>query len=198
MESVSIRTFLAVNLTSAVRQALGAKQRQFRAEFPPMAWVRPDSIHLTLKFLGNTDEAHVEPLRQSVGQAIKDLSGFSVEVQGFGVFPHLRMPRIFWVGMTGETERLIGLVERLEDAVSPLGFPREPKSYHPHLTLARIKGHQREVGQAIGESGVLSESFTFGLLPVKQVCLFKSDLQPTGSVYTQLWVLPLVKGCPNS
>lgn len=187
---MSTRAFLAVNLTSEVREALSVKQRQFRSEFPPMAWVRPESIHLTLKFLGNIDEVHVESLRQSVAKAIKDLSGFLVEAQGFGVFPHLRMPRIFWVGLT-ETEQLIRLAARLEKAVSDLGFLSEAKSYHPHLTLARIKEHQRIVGQAIGKSEALSEPFSFGYLPVHQICLFKSDLKPTGSIYTQLWALPL-------
>ena len=96
-----------------------------------------------------------------------------------------------WAGIEGDLEVLLDLTKMIETEVTQLGFPPEGKPFCPHLTLARIKKNQRVLGQAIEKARVLADPFVFGRLLVEQVCLFESELRPTGSVYTKLWVIPL-------
>ena len=199
-----IRAFVAVDLDADGRKALTRAQEVARdrtlREFSRLApearvqWVRPDSIHLTLKFLGEIDDTKVEEIRRVLAPAIQAQARFSVEVGGFGVFPDLRAPRVLWVGLSGqhdETVTLARLAAEVDSGLDALGFPREARPFNPHLTLARIKERSREVGKALGDSGLLSQTETFGSLMVGTVALMRSELKPSGAVYTRLWEVPL-------
>lgn len=188
---MSVRVFLAVELDVSVREALACLQDQLRSKLPRIAWVRPQSIHLTVKFLGDVEEAQVQPIRQGVTDAVEGCPSFFTQVERLGVFPHLRVPRVLWLGLTGDIAKLQSLVTAVDQALLPLGFQPESRPFSPHLTLARIKERARDVGQALEKSQILEQSISCGGLTVDRVCLFKSDLKPSGAVYTKLWEAPL-------
>ncbi len=199
-----IRTFLAVELPEELRQALGHIQSEAKNRLSKdlprhtrIQWVVPQSIHLTLKFLGDIPEEQVAPIQGVVGEAVGRLAAFSVDVAGLGAFPHSRDPRVLWVGLTeggsepNQAPALVQLASSIDQALATLGYPREARPFTPHLTLARIKEGPREVGQALARSGVLSGRTMVGRLEVRRVALMKSELKPSGAVYTRLWEVSL-------
>ena len=186
-----MRVFLAIELDAETRSALETFQRDLQKWLPPINWVRPQSWHLTVKFLGEIDEKQVEPIQRAVEKAASHCASFSLQIEGFGGFPHLRRPRVLWAGVSGQVDELQLLALHVDEALSPLGFPSESKSFRPHLTLARIKDSAREVGVALTKSGVLENIHFFGDLLVERLCFFKSELKPTGAIYQRLWDVPL-------
>ena len=188
---MSLRTFLAIDLPSCLLNSIVNKQRDLKQVFPSIDWVKSAKVHLTLKFLGDTPESKIPELQQVVAKAVKGIEPFVINLRGFGVFPHKRAPRTLWTGIEGDSEILLDLNRKIETEVSQLGFPPEGKPFHPHLTLARIKKNQRATGEAIEKASILADPFIFGSLLVEQVTLFKSELRPTGSVYTKLWAVSL-------
>jgi 2'-5' RNA ligase len=187
----SLRVFLAVELSSNLCQKVAELQQQLRGTLPKVNWVRPESIHLTLKFLGYVDHAMVEPLLTVIEPIRNSQAPITLEIQGMGVFPDIRRPRILWIGCTGDFPSLLHLVSRIEGALESLGFPREEKPYHPHLTLARIKHDNSKVGGVLTHSGLLEQPWNLGALRIDRITLFRSDLSPNEAEYTALWTVPL-------
>ena len=187
-----IRTFIAVELDSTLKQAIGGVQESMKHELHGLApgvrlqWVRIDSIHLTLKFLGDIDEDQVPSVLDGLETAAREHEPFSVEVKGFGVFPTLRAPRVLWLGLAGSTDRLTRLAGSIDAALTPLGFPAERKPYSPHLTLARVKEQSRALSNALADSGLMRDVTSRGILPVRAVALMKSERTSSGSVYVRL------------
>jgi len=193
-----IRVFLAVELSSDVREKLFSLQQNLKETLPPINWVRPGSIHLTLRFLGYVEPSLVSQLLAALEPIGKQQDGFSIEVQGLGVFPQVKHPRIFWVGFTGNTQALQNLVLEIEAALEPLGFPPEEKSYHPHLTVARIKRENATVGSALMQTRILESKPNLGKLTVDRFTLLQSDLDSSGARYTPLWTVPFSGKPPGS
>lgn len=195
-----IRAFVAVEIDPVLRQRIARAQEQIRErigrEFRSLGqevriqWVRPDSIHLTLKFLGDIDERLIGDIQQALTLAVAAQPQFSVEVGGAGAFPDPRAPRVLWLGLSGHVEALVRLAAEVDQALIALGFPPEAKPYSPHLTLARIKERSREMGKMLTGSGVLAHAAQLGSLDVRAVALMKSDLRPSGAVYTRLVEIP--------
>ena len=187
-----LRTFIAVELDSTLKQAISSVQESLKHELHGLApgvrlqWVRVESIHLTLKFLGDIEEDGVADLLHALEKVGHEYEPFSVEVKGFGVFPTLHAPRVLWVGLAGRTDRLVRLAESLKAALMPLGFHVEPKPYSPHLTLARVKEQSRTIGNALADSGVMRDVTSRGTMPIRAMALMKSERTPSGSVYSRL------------
>ena len=190
---MGLRTFLAIDLPSTLHSAIGRKEDKVSRELSGVNWVKPGNLHLTLKFLGGTPESKIDEIKKVMEETVKSTGSFVITLRGFGVFPDKRSPRTVWTGVEGETMVLESLASHIESALVPLGFSKEDRPYRPHLTLARIKKDQRAMGLAIEKAGILFDPFIFGRLLVEQVTLFKSDLRPTGSVYSKLWAVPLAK-----
>lgn len=195
-----IRAFLAVELSQELRAELATVQQELKRRIEPelkrgtrISWPQPASIHLTLKFFGDMDEQVIDPLRIAVEQAIGSRLALTVPLEQLGVFPHPQSPRVLWVGPSenwekgAEAKRIAEIRDAIEQACEGLSFLRETKPFSPHLTLARIKMGERHVGVALAKSGVLDRSLSLGSLAVDSVVLMKSELKPTGSVYTKLW-----------
>ena len=188
---MGLRTFLAIDLPSALHSAIGQNLRTVKRALPGLSWSKTENLHVNLKFLGETTESHVDQIRRAVEPAVSGVSPFVIELKGFGVFPDHRSPRVLWVGLGGDLGGLSMLAECVEHAVVPLGFPQEDRPFRPHLTVARVKKDHREVGHVLGTLGMLTDPFPGGSLPVERVTLFKSDLRPTGPIYTKLWDVSL-------
>jgi len=132
-----------------------------------------------------------EQLLTAIKPIPKSQAPIRVEIQGLGVFPHIRRPRILWIGCTGGIPSLLNLVSQIEGALEPLGFSLEEKPYHPHLTLARIKHDNSKVGGVLTHSGLLEQPWDLGTLRIDRITLFRSDLGPHGAEYTSLWTVPV-------
>lgn len=185
----AVRAFIAIALPDTIIRHLEALQNQLRAAGLKLNWVRPGNIHLTLKFLGDIEQAQVEQVAAAMQSAVRDHAPFELAVQGMGVFPTLRRPRVLWVGVGGQTDGLLSLYHSLEESLAGVGIAREARPFKAHLTLARIKGPvpPRKLVQAVEKGGQGAPL----PLPVKEVALLQSRLQPTGAVYTLLARGPL-------
>ncbi len=195
-----IRAFLAVEPSQELRAELATIQQELKRKIEPemkqhmrISWAQPASIHLTIKFLGDMDEQVIDSLLLAVDQAIGNLTAVNVPLERLGVFPRPQNPRVLWVGASenwergANAQRVADIHDAIEYVCEGLGFLRETKPFSPHLTLARIRKGERHVGAALTQSGVLDRPILLDSLAMKAVVLMKSDLRPTGSVYTKLW-----------
>jgi 2'-5' RNA ligase len=185
----SIRTFIAFEIPEHVLSAIGEIQEILKSSKFNIKWVRPESIHLTLKFLGSIDPAAVEQIERVLRDTVKPYEPFSIQARGLGVFPGAKRPRVLWIGITGQIDRLIGLQRNLDKNLRAIGFSGDKRPFKGHLTLGRVKGsidanRMRNVLTRYNEFE--AEPFTVGPL-----ILYKSDLHPTGAVYTKLFHVAL-------
>jgi 2'-5' RNA ligase len=190
----NIRSFVAIELPDDVRTALADLQGDLKVEVPPKAvrWTRPTSIHLTLQFLGDVAPGHVEAIGDALRGVCAVHAPFAFELKGLGVFPNPNRPRVVWVGVTEPSGTLVAVQKGVSQALVPLGFEPEKRAYTPHLTIGRAARNASRAALAkMGDLITRSEVRTLGQVYVKQITLMKSDLQPSGAVYSPLVVLPL-------
>jgi 2'-5' RNA ligase len=176
-----MRLFVALNLPDQVRLALWTAAAPVRELGLAVRWVRPEGIHVTLKFLGDVPESREPDLRAALGRAAAGGPALPLVVAGFGAFPGLNRPRVIWAGL-GPDSLLQGLQRRVEEQFVPLGFPREDRPFRPHLTLGRAARDARpEPCDGLEETllGLRHEEATV----VAAVDLMQSVLQPGGAVY---------------
>jgi 2'-5' RNA ligase len=184
-----IRTFIAIELDETINAALTDLQEQLKTKVPrdSVRWVRPEGIHLTLKFLGDVPVNRIEEIEQALTRACAGFPVFSLSVEGLGCFPNPRRPRVVWVGVQEESGTLKRLQKAVEDGMAKLGFAPEGRKFHAHLTLGRTQrrassGDVRRLGQLVEDTKIGE----LGRMEARAVSLIKSDLRPTGAVYTQL------------
>jgi 2'-5' RNA ligase len=193
----TLRTFIAIELDKELKEDLGRLQDRLRSQMAPgsVRWVRPGGMHLTLKFLADTPLDKVEKVKVALAQAAEEVSPFTFTVAGLGCFPNTRRPRVLWVGLQEITGALVRLRDAVEAHVAPLGFPTEGRPFKPHLTLGRVqrrasKSEIREIGEVVAAS----VADIRGEMAVQDVLYIKSDLQPSGAVYTTLLAAKLKEG----
>ncbi len=187
-----IRSFLAIELPEAIRRKIEEVQKDLKLSHADVRWVSPEKIHLTLKFFGSIDESRIDPIVKSIGGPTQTSSPFSLAVRGMGAFPHLKNPRVIWMGLVDEKEILPSFQRELEKELRKIGFESEDRPFHPHLTLGRMKSNQGR-DELIGRMEKYREE-QFGDFQVEKVVLFKSDLRPSGPIYTPLKELRLGLG----
>jgi len=189
-----IRSFIAIDLPEDTRKTLSAVQERLKQSRAGVRWVKPAGIHLTLKFLGNISPAQVDEIAAAVAQLVRDERPLSLCAAGLGGFPTHRKPRVIWVGLRGEVERLAEIQAGLEKALEPLGFAREGRGFSPHLTIGRVKDRHRL--QTLIEAMSTLELPEFNSFAADEIILYKSDLRPTGAIYTKLHRMPLAAPAP--
>lgn len=189
-----IRSFIAIELTEDLLDGLMEVQDELRANewADDIRWVRPEGIHLTLKFLGDVPAGRIDIIGEGVAQAVAGIGPFTVTAEELGVFPNWRRPRVIWIGIGGDTGKLHTLQENVERAMEELGFEPESRPFHPHFTLGRVNrragsGYKRRLGEALQDHAV----DTVGQMRVEEVSLIRSQLNPKGAIYTQLGAYPL-------
>lgn len=188
-----IRAFVAVDLEPQTVQKIADAIDRLRPRIPGIRWVAHGNFHLTLKFLGDIDEAKVEPIAAVLEHDLCPFSSFTINAKGLGVFPDLKRPRILWVGLRGEA--LSALASIVEKALMPLGFAAEKRAFTPHLTIGRwreFKGSPQQLGDEMANW----QTHEFGPTNVTEVILFQSVLKPEGAVYHPLKVIALMKKAP--
>ncbi len=190
-----IRCFIAIELPDELKAELTHLQSSLKTKGNfPVKWVDPQSIHLTLKFLGDVAVNRIEEITRAIEPAAKEITPFRLEVRELGIFPNPRRTQIAWVGVTGEIDVLKLLQKRLEACIAPMGFPTEAREFTAHLTLARVRDHatpenRQQFGQLI--TGTRFAATT--VIEVDAINLMKSQLTPKGPVYTRIATISLRK-----
>ncbi len=182
--SDTIRAFIAIQLPEEITAFIRKIQEGLGAYGFKVRWVRPENIHLTLKFLGDITDENIRQTSRVISDAAGEYAPISLGVKGIGVFPGVKRPRVIWIGINGQTGELAGLQKTLDGKLEAIGFKKEKRSFKGHLTIARVKGNldTRRLIDAMKEFGEY-ESKTF---IADKVFLFKSELKPSGAVYTKL------------
>jgi 2'-5' RNA ligase len=180
----TLRTFLAVEMPPAVKDAYGRLHEPWRAKHGGLRWVRPENLHLTLRFLGSTPEDRVGALRSRVEAVARRSRPFRFTLGPPGCFGSRRSPRVLWLGIAGGAEDLAALAAGCEEAAVELGFRPEGRPWSAHLTLAR--------GDRGGPGPGWEEDLESSGLPglgddMDRITLFESKTQPGGAVHTVLW-----------
>ena len=177
-----MRLFIAIEIPPEIRNALVEFIQELRVIAPQAKWARADHLHVTLKFLGNTDSAKLTAIEKTLS-SIRNPEPVSLSFQGLGFFPNEKRPRVFWAGMHASPNLKI-IVGDIDQAVHKLGFFLEERAFTPHLTLARFDppGIQPSLRAAIGEN----HTRDFGVMTTREFHLIESKLKSAGAEYTTL------------
>jgi len=177
-----MRLFVALEIPSDVRENLAALLRSLRAVSPQTCWVRPENLHVTLKFIGEVPETRLADIRGALA-SVRSEQSVALDFRGLGFFPNEKHPRVFWAGIEASSN-LKTLAADVDGATEKLGIPRERHPFSPHLTLARFEPPRlpEKLRAAIQENS----DRDFGSLRTSQFHLIESKLKPCGAEYTTL------------
>jgi len=189
-----IRSFIAIELPDELRLEIGRLQAQLKSGSQPwVKWVNPDSIHLTLKFLGNIARARTGEITRAMEEAAQTVPPFHLEIKDVGAFPNLKRVQVVWVGISGEVDKLGQLQQRIESNLERLGFTPESRPFTAHLTLARLRNQasldeRQRFGQLIADT-----RFQAGTIEVDAISLMRSQLTREGAIYSRISLVGLNK-----
>ena len=189
-----LRSFIALEIPAEVQSALARSIASLQKNLPNplIRWVARQNVHLTLKFLGDVSPANLERLAEALRSEVAAYEPFSMSVGRLGAFPTPRRARVLWIGLDAPAELMV-LLHSVELVSARLGYASEDRPFSPHLTIGRVG--QTVSGadlQRIRAALEATNIGTIGSVCVDTVQIFKSDLQPGGSVYTPLYSLPLL------
>lgn len=189
-----MRLFIAINIPKKERDRIYRAARPLREGDFPVRWVKPDLLHLTLKFLGEVRPQTVPVIEGVVESVCEGTGPFPMEISGFGAFPTIRRPRVLWVGVDA-SPALRCLKQDVEWTLSDVGFERETRAFHPHLTLGRAVSSDG-AGAFRGLDSLSARLSYKAEVKVWKVDLMESHLSASGPRYEILSSLPL-KGPPG-
>lgn len=183
----SIRSFIALPSSPELNNALQNIQKLLMEERADVKWDGPNKFHITLKFLGKVDDQQLPEILESLTAIAAEATPFPLVYNAIGAFPDFVHPKVIWAGAQ-VNDAMTFLQREIEDACEKLKFAGETRTFHPHITLGRVKGSNN-----LARLTARVKSITFE--PIETTCaevlLIKSDLRPTGSVYTTLNSFPL-------
>lgn len=196
---VNVRIFIAIDIPNSIKAEIAKLQKELRSSHTSISWTRPQNLHLTLKFLGEISENSLAQVERAVEEAASVFQIFSLNLDGVGVFPQFRKPRVLWIGLGGEINTLITLAERIEDSLLQCGFAPEKHPFQPHLTIGRFRypHHSQSIIARAHEYG-------FPALPfeVAEIVIMRSRLHSSGAEHTPIYKIKLcpvlVQNVPNT
>src|SRR5574341_632187 len=176
-----MRTFIAIELPQEFTSQIDQLQSVLKKTKADVSWVKPENVHITLKFLGEVKEEKIDEVYQATEKSINGIKAFKVNLQGLGGFPNLRRPRVIWIGVEKGKEVLAEIYPKVEEEFFKIGFPKENRGFTPHLTIGRVKSPKNldSLAGEINRTAFQTEEFE-----IKEVVVMKSTLLPTGAVYT--------------
>lgn len=187
-EEKKIRAFLAVEMPGEIINRITDIQKLLKKTIHGVIrWVRPEGMHLTLKFFGNISGDDVVNISHVVKRSVADVKPLSLSVRTVGVFPDIMRPRVIWLGINGDVGPLLKLQKVMDQGFQDYGFKKDKRPFRPHLTLGRIKSKGVTGLAAVVEGG---EDYVVEQFQADGLTLFKSDLTPEGAIYTKLAWFP--------
>lgn len=187
---MGIRSFLAFELPQDIKQIVTRVSGEIRKSSLDVRWVRPEFIHLTVVFMGDIQSEQIPLMVESLKAVCSNHEPFRIVLKPMGCFPNSRNPRVIWLGIDGDLERMSRLRDDLQQALSPFGIKEEERAFRPHLTLGRFKKPTKrptEMEQLLATYGGLSSP----ACTLDELVMFRSDLKPGGAVYTRVLSWPL-------
>ena len=191
-EDERLRLFVAIDLPEDVRESLGGLQADLRRhDLPGLRWTRPEGVHLTLKFLGETPASSLAAIEGALARAVRGAQPFRLALGAPGTFGNRRGPRVLWVDVEGDVKPLQQLQAAVERELAAAWFAPEERGFSPHLTLARVPqppppGLAERISRALA-----AVAAPRGEIEVTEVVLMRSRLQPGGAVHSRVAVFPL-------
>ena len=187
-----LRAFIALEIPPKIQHAIHQAASKLRGETESLVrWVQPENVHLTLKFLGDISPASVDTLTQMLRAEAESCPPFDIHITGLASFPSPKRPRVIYIGIQAPAG-LEALHHGIESATRRLGYESKERDFSPHLTIGRVKQNISAVeGQKIRQALEATKIDSLGTARVDSVHLYKSDLKPTGAVYTRLFSAPL-------
>jgi 2'-5' RNA ligase len=180
----TVRAFIAINLDPPLREAVALVQERLKAAGGDVAWVKPDNLHLTLKFLGQVEAGSLEAIARALASAAAEQAPFRLALAGVGAFPRVEAARVIWVGVTAGAETLGGLQAAIEARLEAIGIGREARPFAAHLTVGRVRSPRRRHQLAVAVTSLSREPV--GEMVVARIDLMQSDLHATGARYSRL------------
>lgn len=179
-----MRCFIAIPIPDDIKQGLARLSAQLRQCPVSAAWAQPERAHLTLRFFGEITDEDVDAIDAYLRKALAGVKPFTLHVRGTGAFPSMRRPSIVWAGVEPADGPLATVQRECDAAAKAIGLPREEKTFHPHITIARVKGRRPP---AILTPAIEKErEFDAGQFSVTSVSLFRSELTRRGPEYARL------------
>jgi 2'-5' RNA ligase len=182
---MEIRSFLAFELPTDIKNTVDRVAGEVRRTSLNVRWVKVENIHLTVVFLGNVKVQEVEAIGKAAEEICTRYGPFDISLGGMGCFPNTRNPRVLWLGVEGDLERLSSFRDALQENLQPFGFKAEKRPFSPHLTLGRFKKQGKPDGR-LHEILSAHKDLTTAICSLNELILFKSDLNPGGAVYTKM------------
>ena len=186
---MTARTFVALELSDTLKEGILALTEELRLRGVRASWARFSTLHLTLKFLGDVEESELPEVVVAVARASSRVSSFGFETRSLGAFPSPRRPRVLWVGIE-PVDEVFALRDAVERELAGLGFPRDRRRFHPHVTLGRIRDPRAESVQEILDELVAPKE----RVEVSEVRVMRSTLQPGGAIHELVEAVPLDSG----
>jgi 2'-5' RNA ligase len=185
-----VRLFVAIGLPPTTRAEIDSELVPLRRTTVAVRWIQPESLHLTLEFLGWVADDRIVELNASLGPVAARSAPFTMRLEGFGGFPDIRRARVFWIGIQ-VSEALTTLQRSVEQALAEIGFEPEARGFHPHVTVGRaVRAAKRSDLTGLAHA---AESFTYRTeVPVQTIELMRSDLRRSGAIYSEVHSFPLV------
>lgn len=189
-----MRLFIALDIDDVIRDHIARFVEGVNAFAPDARWAKPESLHVTLKFIGEQPEPAVDQVKQALTSV--SASPIDIHFQGYGFFPTAKSARVFWIGMEAGPQ-LPALAAAIDEKMASLGIPKEERAFSPHLTLARGAGRSgaprrqkidapNRIFQRLQEKLVALPTPEFGSMTAREFFLYQSQLSPKGSKYTKL------------
>ncbi|GAB4471564.1 MAG: RNA 2',3'-cyclic phosphodiesterase [Anaerolineales bacterium] len=190
-----LRAFIAIELPTEVQNKLGKVIQRLKEPLKDVSirWVKPQNIHLTLKFLGDVSLNNIEAIKQILANEAAEVPPFEFSIGELSAFPNLKRPRVLWLHVAAPPE-LLALQRNIDLQTERLGYLSEEREYSPHITIGRV--NRQTTAEELNRVASMLQKTHIGLVEVVQVStvtLLRSDLHPDGSVYTPLAVASLKK-----
>ncbi len=188
---MTIRSFIAIKLPDDIRRAVAELIDELRKTEADVKWVPADKIHITLTFLGNTDDSLIPKIKDRISKKLSHFNAFYIKIVGVGCFPSEKRPRVLWVGIE-ISDALRSIQKDIDTEAAELGFALEERPFSPHLTIGRVRS-QKGIAELSGTFAKFRSS-DFGTVEVKSIQVMKSELKPAGAEYTSIAEIPLGTG----
>jgi RNA 2',3'-cyclic 3'-phosphodiesterase len=184
MMNQTIRAFVAFPIPEMITIRICDIQERLKSYRLPVRWVKPENVHLTLKFFGEISLSTINDIGKVLEDTVRVYAPLMFFIKGLGIFPNIKKPRVLWIGISGDIKPLSEIQANLETNLEKKGFAKENRPFKSHLTLGRIKGdiYPENLFDILRSfSNFTSEPFE-----VKELVLYKSELNPSGALYTKL------------
>jgi len=178
-----MRTFIAIELPQEIRDFLSQLQEELKSSQADVKWVKPENIHLTLKFLGEVDDRKLDKIIEIIEDTTRGKNKFQMRISSLGAFPKIDFPRVIWVGVDIGDKEAKGIAEELEEKLAKIAIPKENRPFSSHITIGRMRSslnREKLVQKLKHKAGLSRENLEFC---VTKITLFKSTLTPKGPIY---------------